>query len=346
MPETAHRGRHAGRRVAGAAVDVARLFGCHFRRAAVRSAWRDGRACDCRGVRYDTRAHLLCVACCLPARYCCGLVYIFARRHVSAAAVLLEDRATLHHAVVLVFAYSAAIHFLLCVSFDLFDVCAVLCILFCCRGVCASCVCVHACVRGAPPRSYIGNAASGFAARAWQSAPYVAHCVPAAATVATLWLVGPMRGAMTELCRRSRSHAVGVIPLDVSSMVLNATRDAELLYCKARRAYRAAEFVEKAEAAAEDSVDASSYLASLDLVDDDALRVDNASEVCTAADDDIATTAAAAVSVAPDATANGGSAADAPRQAGRLDATTTTNGAGVDVANPEQRREIPRGPRP
>ena len=98
-------------------------------------------------------------------------------------------------------------------------------------------------------------------------------------------------------------------------MVLNATRDAEL-------PYRAAEFVEKAEAAAEDSVDASSYLTAMDLVDDDALRVDNASEVCTAADDDIATTAAAAVSVAPDATANGGSAADAPRQAGRTVVST------------------------
>jgi hypothetical protein len=133
-------------------------------------------------------------------------------------------------------------------SFDLFDVCAVLC------------VCVHACVRArAPPRSYIGNAASGFAARACQSAPCVAH---SAATVATLWLVGPMREAMTELCRRSRSHAVSVIHFDVSSMVFfnNATRDAELLHFKARRAYRAAEFVEKAEAiAAEDSVDASCH---------------------------------------------------------------------------------------
>ncbi len=67
---------------------------------------------------------------------------------------------------------------------------------------------------------------------------------------------------MTELCRRSRSHAVSVIHFDVSSMVFfnNATRDAELLHFKARRAYRAAEFVEKAEAiAAEDSVDASCH---------------------------------------------------------------------------------------
>ena len=181
---------------------------------------RDGRPCDCRGVRYDTCTAPICFASLVACRRAtvAGLC-------ISSRVVMFQRQwffwRTERHVTTPVCWFSPIQHsfmFYFVSSFDLFDVCAVLC------------VCVHACVRArAPPRSYIGNAASGFAARSCQSAPCVAH---SAATVATLWLVGPMREAMTELCRRSRSHAVSVIHFDVSSMVFfnNATRDAELLH--------------------------------------------------------------------------------------------------------------------
>eukprot|EP00750_Incisomonas_marina_P019864 INCI3640.2.p1 GENE.INCI3640.2~~INCI3640.2.p1 ORF type:complete len:1502 (+),score=228.05 INCI3640.2:1045-5550(+) len=73
---------------------------------------------------------------------------------------------------------------------------------------------------------YIGNAAAGMAAKVWWNAPYAMHGVLVAAAVSTLWLMGPVRGAMIEVCRRSMQHTRKALSLDISTLVKNAAFNA------------------------------------------------------------------------------------------------------------------------
>ena len=54
---------------------------------------------------------------------------------------------------------------------------------------------------------YIDNAASGAAAGSWWTGSPAVHIVAGTAIFTSLWLMGPVRGAATELCRRSKRTA-------------------------------------------------------------------------------------------------------------------------------------------